>query len=138
MDQTRSEDLRVRVAAPRAAAAGEPVPITLAVENTGSAPATVYLTGRPIAFDIIIERTDGSHVWQRLRGGVIPAILHVRELGPGERLELSTEWDQRTDAGTPVGTGAFLIRGSVPGASEPMTAPAVPLRIDSRTSSPGE
>lgn len=103
---------------------GRPVPITLRVRNEGGAPAALELTGRPIAFDLTVTRSDGTEVWRRLRGEIVSMVLQVAILQPNEALEFAHTWDQRDDAGRPVRAGSYLVRGELPGpdgtrASEP-------------------
>ena len=93
---------------------GEAVPITLRLTNTDRKPATAYLQGRPAAFDIVITRRDGTPVWRRLEGAVVPAVLQVRSLAPGAVLEFHDSWPQRTNLGAAVGPGDYLVTGVLP------------------------
>ena len=93
---------------------GEKVPITLQLKNTSRKPATAYLQGRPVAFDIIITRRDGTPVWRRLEGAVVPAVLQVGSLAPGAVLEFHDTWPQRTNLGAAVGPGDYLVTGVLP------------------------
>jgi hypothetical protein len=109
---------------------GDPVPITLRLTNANRQPADVYLQGRPTAFDIIITRLDGTPVWRRLEGSVVPAILQVRSLTPGEVLEFTETWSQRSNLGTSVGPGDYLVTGVLP--TDPpaeLRSQSAPLRI---------
>jgi hypothetical protein len=110
--------------------AGEAVPITLRLTNTAQSPATAYLQGRPVAFDIIVSRRDGAVVWRRLEGAVVSAVLQVRTLAPGEVLEFSDSWSQQSNLGESVGPGEYLVTGVLPTdpPAELRTAPK-PLRI---------
>lgn len=122
--------LRFEVHVPPSAPLGTPVPVALRLINTGGKPLDLYLQGRPVAFDIIVARPDGRIVWRRLEGQMIPAILQVRTLGPGEVLELKDEWPQRTNAGQPVGPGTYSVRGILP--TDPpkqLETAAVELRV---------
>jgi hypothetical protein len=103
---------------------GRPVQITLRVRNDGGAPAQLELTGRPIAFDLIVMRTDGTELWRRLRGEIVSMALQIAILEPNEALEFAHTWDQRDDTGRMVRAGSYLVRGELPGpdgtlASEP-------------------
>jgi Intracellular proteinase inhibitor len=93
---------------------GEKVPITLQMKNTSRKPATAYLQGRPVAFDIIITRRDGTPVWRRLEGAIVPAVLQVRSLAPGAVIEFHDTWPQRTNLGAAVGPGDYLVTGVLP------------------------
>jgi hypothetical protein len=93
---------------------GEGVPITLRLTNTDRKPASVYLQGRPTTFDIVVTRRDGTPVWRRLEGAIVPAVLQVRQLTPGAVLEFHDTWPQRTNLGTAVGPGEYLVTGVLP------------------------
>jgi hypothetical protein len=109
---------------------GEGVPITLRLTNAGRRAADVYLQGRPAAFDIVVTRRDGTPVWRRLEGAVVPAVLQVRSLAPGAVLEFRDSWPQRTNLGAAVEPGDYLVTGVLPTdpPAELRTRPA-PLRI---------
>ena len=93
---------------------GEGVPITLRLTNADQRAADVYLQGRPTAFDIVITRRDGTPVWRRLEGAVIPAVLQVRSLPPRSVLEFHDTWPQRTNLGAAVEPGDYLVTGALP------------------------
>jgi hypothetical protein len=107
------ESLRVRLEVAREIRVGQPVPIVLRLENTGERPLDLYLRGRTIAFDIFITRPAGRIVWQRLKDEIIPAIVQLKVLRPGEVLELKDEWPQRDNRGEPVAPGSYVVRGTV-------------------------
>ena len=98
---------------PREVRVGLPVPIVIRVKNTGTRPLDLYLRGRTIAFDILITRPDGVPVWQRLKDEVIPAIVQLRTLRPGEVLELRDEWSQRGNRREAIGPGSYTVRGTI-------------------------
>lgn len=121
---------RLSLQVPTPVRAGDPVPIGLRLVNEGGKPLTLELRGRPIAFDIAVEDAEGDQVWRRLEGRTVSAILQVRNLAPGDSLELRETWDQRGDDGTPVGPGTYTVRGSLPTVSRGrLEAPPVELRI---------
>jgi len=91
----------------------------------------LYLTGRSITFDIIIARPDGEVVWRRLQHVATQQILQVKHLAPGETLELTDRWHQRTDAGAPLTPGDYVVTGVIPTDREPLRTTAR-LRIMSR------
>ncbi|HEV2084913.1 MAG TPA: BsuPI-related putative proteinase inhibitor [Gemmatimonadales bacterium] len=93
---------------------GEGVPITLRLTNADRRAASVYLQGRPAAFDIVVTRRDGTPVWRRLEGAVVPAVLQVRSLAPGAALEFHDSWPQRTNLGAAVEPGDYLVTGVLP------------------------
>jgi hypothetical protein len=108
-----SDSLRISLIAPGEAPPGRSVPIVIRLENIGTRPMDLSLRGRTITFDILITRPDGEIVWQRLRDEVIPAIIQLKVLQPGESLELEAEWNQRDNNGKPVPSGIYSVRGSV-------------------------
>jgi hypothetical protein len=130
MSPQASDSLRVETVAPSRVRAGEPVPITLRLINTTSKPLTLYLRGRTIAFDLTVTRANGEVVWRRLEGETVPAILQVKELAPGEVLELEDTWDQATKLEEPASPGNYTVQGAVlTDQPEPIWTPAVPVRI---------
>jgi hypothetical protein len=108
---------------------GQPVPMTLRIRNTQDQPITLYLQGRPVAFDLVVERSDGEVVWRRLDDATVSTILGIRTLAPGEVLELKESWAQRTQAGQRVRPGKYSVTGSVLTDGEPIRAGPVTLRI---------
>jgi hypothetical protein len=125
-----ADSMRFAIVLPNSVRAGEPVPVTLRLTNTGREPLTVYLQGRPIAFDLTVRRLDGTIVWRRLEGEVVSAILAVRQLEPGASLEFEEVWRQVSNAGEAVPPGDYRVTGTLQGdAPEPLqTSPAL-LRI---------
>ena len=125
-----SDSMRLDIVLPDSVRVGDPVPVTLRLTNTGHKPLTVYLQGRPIAFDLTVHRLDGTVVWRRLEGEVISAILAVRQLEPGASLEFEEVWRQVSNSGETVPPGNYRVTGALPtDAPEPLrTSPAL-LRI---------
>jgi len=106
------------------------VSITLRVQNITERPLDLYLRGRTIAFDIVVTREDGSVAWRRLQDEIIPAIIQLRTLAPGETLELRAEWNQRANTGDQVGPGTYMVQSFLlTDGPEPLQSPAVALRI---------
>jgi hypothetical protein len=103
----------VEIELPSSVSIRMPVPVTLRVRNTGTGPAELALTGRPIAFDIVVERTDGTEVWSRLHGETVSMMLQVTILQPGESLEFKHSWDQRDNDRQAVPAGTYAVRGAV-------------------------
>jgi hypothetical protein len=133
MDVTLSDSLRLHLDVPDRVRTGEPVPIGIRVQNVSGGPLDLYLRGRTIAFDIVVSREPGEIVWRRLEGEVIPAILRIETLRPGEVLELSDVWDQRDDHGRAVPAGSYAVRGEIlTEGPEPLTTPPRRLRIERR------
>ena len=123
------DSIRLWLEAPDEVRAGDPVPITLHVENISDGPLDLYLTGRPIAFDLVVTGPDGAVVWRRLEGEVVSAILRLETLDPGETLVLEDRWDQRSDAGEPVAPGLYRVHGELPAEDGPLVSPTATLRI---------
>src|SRR5262245_31840654 len=86
------ESLRLELLAPSRVRAAAPVTLRLRVQNVSQRAVDLYLRGRNVTFDVVIARASGEVVWQRLEGEIIPAIVHLRPLKPGERLEAETVW----------------------------------------------
>ncbi len=107
--------IQLRLLAPARVVVGEPVPVTLRIENAGGRPATLYLQGRPPAFDITVHDASGRQVWRRLEGATVAMVLGIRELAPGESLELEDVWRQTDAAGHPVPPGRYRLTGLLPG-----------------------
>jgi intracellular proteinase inhibitor BsuPI len=124
------DSVAFRVHAPTSVHAGEPVPIELVLTNRTERRLTLYLQGRPLAFDVTISREDGTVVWRRLEGQVVSAILAVRELAPAESLTFEAVWDGRQADGRPSPPGRYLIAGNLrTDTPEGLTTLPVPLQI---------
>ena len=130
--RSSSDSLRLRLEAPAQVIVGEPVPIALRVENVSERPLTLYLTGRSIAFDIIVEAVDGTLVWRRLEGEVIQSVLRLQTVNPAEALVLEEVWDQRTRSGYPVAPGEYRVRAELFTEQGSLAPPHQHLRILSR------
>jgi uncharacterized protein (DUF58 family) len=125
------DSMTLHLSVPPRVRAGEPVPVTLSVTNRGTTPLTLYLKGRPIAFDIVVRRKGGEIVWRRLHGATIAMVLRVETVPPGDSLRLEDTWPQRTQAGAPVEPGDYTVTGELPtDGPEPLRSVAAPLRID--------
>jgi hypothetical protein len=90
--------------------AGTPVPLTLTLQNTSNRPVALTLGGRP-AYDFVVTQSDGLEVWRWSHGQAIQAILELRTLKPGETVAFAATWGQRDNAGTPIPTGTYQVRG---------------------------
>jgi hypothetical protein len=124
------DSVAFRVHAPTSVHVGEPLPIELVLTNRTERPLTLYLQGRPLAFDITIRRDDGSVVWRRLEGQVVSAILAVRELAPAESLTFEAVWDGRRTGGGAVAPGRYHIVGSLrTDTPEGLTTSPAPLQV---------
>jgi hypothetical protein len=124
------DSVAFRVHAPTSVPVGEPVPIELVLTNRTERRLTLYLQGRPLAFDVTIRREDGNVVWRRLEGQVVSAMLAVRELAPAESLTFEAVWDGRLADGRRAPPGRYQIAGSLrTDTPEGLTTLPVPLQI---------
>jgi hypothetical protein len=91
----------------------------------------LYVTGRPVAFNIVITSSDGTVVWRRLEGQTIAAILQILELRPHSTFELRDEWNQRTNAGVAIEPGAYTAVGELQleGRGARLVSPAATIDI---------
>jgi hypothetical protein len=120
----------VTLHAPENVLLGEPVPITIRLENKREEPLELYLRGREATCDIVVTANDGRVVWRRLEGEIVPAIIRLEVLAPGEIVELRDSWDQRDKGGKPAGPGSYTIRGTVlTDGSSTLESPAITLRL---------
>jgi len=124
-----ADSMTVELTVPDHVRAGAPVPLALRVTNRSTSPLTLYLRGRPIAFDVIVTDARGEVVWRRLKGATISMALQVRELEPGETLALDDVWQQRTNTGAQVEPGEYHLKGQLLTDSEPLETASAPLRI---------
>jgi hypothetical protein len=124
------DSVALRLVLSASARAGEPIPIVLRLTNTTDHPVTLALQGRPIAFDVLVAREDGTTVWRRLEGEVVTAILAVRTLEPAESLEFTTTWNGRDRSGAAVPPGRYRVTGTLPtDRPEGLRSPPAPLTI---------
>ncbi|HEX3233082.1 MAG TPA: BsuPI-related putative proteinase inhibitor [Gemmatimonadales bacterium] len=125
------DSMTLHLSVPAHVRAGEPVPVTLSVTNSGASPVTLYLKGRPTAFDIIVRRKGGAVVWRRLRGATLVMVLRVETVPAGGSLLFEDVWHQETQAGAPVEPGDYTVTGELPtDQPEPLRTAPVLLRID--------
>ena len=109
---------------------GAPVAITLHVTHPGPDALEIYLRGRAATFDVEVTDDAGRLVWRRLDGAVIPGIVQLRVLWPGERFDLHASWDGRDASGALVPAGDYRVRGFLlTDAPEPPATAALPLRV---------
>ena len=126
------DSLRLQLALPRRVRAGEPMKVTLRVQNRTRHRIDLYLRGRTTTFDVIVARPDGAIVWRGLEDEIIPAIVHFRALAPAERFELATVWNQQTKQGKPVAAGEYTARGLLLVEGNPLETPPVRFLIVER------
>ena len=126
---TASDSLALELVLPRQIRRGESVPITLQVQNRSRRTLDLYLRGRTPTVDVVVARQSGEVVWRRLEKEIIPAILHLRPLAPGECLDIGTVWDQRTSQGVKVEAGEYLARGVLLVEGDQLETSWVPLHL---------
>jgi len=125
-----SDSMTLELSAPHNVRTGEPVALAIHLTNTGKAPMTLYLRGRPIAFDLIVTDTRGTIVWRRLENAVTSMVLQVRELAAGESLTFEDVWSQRTSTGAPAQPGEYRVRGELlTDTDTPLETPVRSFRI---------
>ena len=110
---TSTEKLQLEIDVPRAVDRGTPVPITLTVRNSSERQMDLYVTGRPLAFDLEITGADGATVWRRLKDQIVSQVLQIIELPSGATLELTDEWLQQTNRGVTVEAGRYTVVGEL-------------------------
>lgn len=126
------DSLGLELVLPRSVPARNPVQITLRVQNRTERSVDLYLRGRTATFDVVVARSGGEIIWQRLEDEIIPAIVHLRTLAPAEQLELVTVWNQRTKQGGPLEAGEYTARGLLLVEGDPLETPSARFRIVER------
>lgn len=124
-----SDSLELTLVVPERIRHGQSVPIRLRGRNLSGRVLDLYLRGRATTLDVLVTASDGAVVWQRLAGEIIPAIIHVRTLGPGEAFEAEVTWDQRTREGRLVAPGRYLLQGMLLTDGEPLATPSITLHL---------
>ena len=118
------DSLRLTLVAPESVRVGQRVPLVLRLTNVTDRPIEAHFLGR------VVAQPDGAVVWRRLARAVVPGILQVKVLGPGETVELKDAWRQRTDTGAPAAPGEYVVWGVLPtDAPEPLRTPPAHLRV---------
>jgi len=120
--------VRLELELPEEAGRGVRIPITLRLINRSDRPEDVVLQGRPPAFDVVVTDRQGRLRWRRLEGAVIPAVLQLRTLAPGEAIVFEAEWDRRDASGEELPPGDYTVAGSVP-SDPPMVFQAGPKSL---------
>lgn len=114
----------VELLAPSKVRAGDTVEIVLRIRNDGPKPIDLELSGRPVAFDVVVTGPDGKEVWRRLEGATVASILMLLTLQPGEGRDYTTQWGQVDQAGKAVAPGRYVLHGILPmGRRQMSTAP---------------
>lgn len=121
--------LQVRLEAPEAAAAGEPVAYAVVIRNNGSQSLDLHLQGREPIFDLRVTDEAGVTLWRRLEGQAVQAILRLDTLDPGKSLTLGDTWDQRDASGRILAPGLYTLQAEVPTDGQPLVSRARQLRV---------
>lgn len=125
-----SDSLTIALDAPATLSAGRSDSITIRLTNRTDRTLDLSLRGRDITFDLIVSREDGTVIWRRLEGEVVPAILRLEQLAPRAELVLEATWDGRDQAGRPLPPGNYGLRGEVLTETAPLVTPERRLRIE--------
>lgn len=124
------ERLRLTLETPPDVRRGTPVVFLFRAVNIAAAPVDLYLRGRDVTLDIEIVNGEGELVWRRLEDAVIPAVVMLRTLSPGDTLEVPVAWDQRTSSGATIPAGTYRVRALLlTEEPPPLATPTVSLRI---------
>ena len=127
-----ADSLQLTLTAPARVRPGVPIRFALRVRNQTERSLDLYLRGRTATFDVIVARVGGDVVWRRLEDEIIPAIVHLRVLKPGEQMELAAAWDQRTRDGSSIAPGQYAARALLLVEGDPLEAPPVRFEIVER------
>jgi hypothetical protein len=87
------------------------VPLVFTITNTGKVSVTLQLLGRNPTADFRVSDLRGRIIWSRLRGQTLLGALRLFPLDAGKSRSFRQVWNQRSDTGTPVAPGEYLIRG---------------------------
>ena len=120
--QSQADSIEVLISSPTYAVVGDDVPISVVVRNGTERRIDLHLTGRDIAFDIIVERPDSAVVWRRLAHVTVQQILQLKPLAPGESFTLSDRWRAYEP-------GEFRIRAELPTDGDPLYADPVAIVV---------
>lgn len=120
---TGGDAIRLTFDVPARVSGGDAVTFVLGVENGGDTRADLYLVGRTIAFDVVVETAAGRPVWRRLAGEVVQAVLRLETLPPGGRLEFQAEWDGRGADGQATVPGEYVAWGELLTDGAPLLSP---------------
>jgi len=109
MSGVTRDSLQFELDVPARVRAGGSATVKLRVRNAGSAPLTIYLRGRDIAFDLVVRDQLGRIVWRRLEGQMIPAVVRAVTLEAGRQLEFHDAWHPPGD----LPPGSYTIVGEL-------------------------
>jgi len=122
---TSDDTLKLELSVPGDVPSGAPVEVRLEITNISDRAVDLHLTGREIAFDIMVKDAADRTVWRRLSGVATQSILQLKTLMPGESLELSDTWKHRF----PPPPGQYAVTAEIPTDAAPLRFGPVSLRI---------
>lgn len=107
------------------------MPLVFTITNTARVSVTLQLLGRTPTADFQVSDSRGRTIWSLLRGETLLGALRLFPLDAGKGLSFRQVWNQRTDTGSPVAPGEYLIRGVLL-TDDPkgMASPPARLRIE--------
>lgn len=114
---------------PDQVAPGDSVPIAVRLRNPDARPVTLGLTGRPVAWDVVVTREDGAEVWRRLHGTMAALVLQLLRIEPGDSIEFADHWGQVDNAGRRVPPGRYSVQGRIPAEDRELVTDARALVI---------
>jgi len=108
------------------------VPLVFRVTNAGAAELTLELQGRTPTADFVVTDSRGTVIWSLLRGRVMLGSLRLHPLPPGKGLTFRHTWNQRSDRGSPVPPGEYLVHAVlITGDPGGISSPVAKVRIGS-------
>lgn len=108
-----------------------PVPLVFRVTNTGTTAVTLQLLGRTPTADFRISDARGRVIWTRLGGKTMLGALRLYPLDAGKSLIFRHVWNGRSDSGSVVVPGEYMLRGVLlTDTPDGMSGPPTRLRIE--------
>ena len=104
------------------------MPLVFTITNTGKVLVTLQFLGRTPTADFQVSDPRGRTIWTLLRGRTLLGALRLFPLDAGKKLSFRQVWNQRTDTGSPVTPGEYLIRGVLL-TDDPKGLPSPPARL---------
>jgi hypothetical protein len=87
---------------------GEPIPLTLTIQNTNSFPMTVtFPSGQRFDFEMI---KDGRTIWNWAHERHFTQAFEQLKLKPGQKASFKANWDQTANDRSPAPRGNYMAR----------------------------
>jgi hypothetical protein len=106
--------------------AGEPVPVSVGVTNTGSGPVSLTFNSGQ-RYDLVIRRPRGDEVWRWSYDKAFIQVIQTVKLQPQGSLAYTAAWDQKDFQARRVDAGSYealaIFYGRVEGGREMRLAP---------------